>query len=567
MKARILVIDDEENIRFTFESFLLDEGYDVATAKDYHDAMAKIDKSSFDLIFADIILDDKDGIDILRYVKEKNLTCPVVMITGAPDIRTASDALRLGAFDYISKPVLQDALLRVTKVALQHKVLTDEKERYRSNLEAIFRSVKDAIITVDKDLLVVEINEATKYICSLSRDSIGKPLYSVPKHCDGKCFDALRDTVRTKQPVEIYNVECKHNSHPQQVVSIATYPLLDNKGMFSGAVLVVRDDTHLVDLERDMKERRKFCNIIGKSEKMQAVYSLIEDLAYVQTTVLITGESGTGKELVAEAIHYTGARSHKPMVKVNCSALSENLLESELFGHVKGSFTGAAQNRIGRFQKADGGTIFLDEIGDISPRIQLQLLRVLQEREFERVGDSDPIKVDVRVIAATNQNLREKVKRGEFREDLYYRLKVVELHLPQLRERLEDMPQLVNHFLKKFNKKLNKDITAISADVQKIFMNYSWPGNVRELEHTLEHAFILCHQNIITVDHLPLAFKDIIGVKLLPSKDTRADESRVILRALEQSAWNKAKAAKLLGMSRRTIYRKIKEYKIEMQGK
>lgn len=567
MKSRILVIDDEENIRFTFESFLLDEGYEVATAKDYDEALVKINESNFDLIFADIVLDDKDGIDILRYVKEKNLTCPVVMITGAPDIGTASDALRLGAFDYISKPVLQDILLRVTKVALQHKVLADEKERYRSNLEAIFRSVKDAIITVDKDLLVVEINEAAKDICSLSRDSIGKALSLLLKHCNGKCLDALKETIMTKQPIEICSLECKQNSHPQQVVSIATYPLLDNKGMFSGAVLVVRDDTHLVDLERDMKERRKFYNIIGKSEKMQAVYSLIEDLADVQTTVLITGESGTGKELVAEALHYTGARCHKPLVKVNCSVLSENLLESELFGHVKGSFTGAAKDRVGRFQKADGGTIFLDEIGDISPRIQLQLLRVLQEREFERVGDSNPIKVDVRVVAATNQNLREKIKRGEFREDLYYRLKVVELNLPPLRDRLEDMPQLVNHFIKKFNKKLNKDITAISADVQKIFMNYSWPGSVRELEHTLEHAFILCHQNIITADHLPLAFKDIIGVKSPSSRDLMVDESKVILKALEQSAWNKAKAARLLGMSRRTIYRKMKEYNIGIQDK
>ena len=565
MKERILVIDDEENIRFTFESFLLDEGYEVATARDYNEALAMIDELDFDLIFADIILDDKSGIDILRYIKKKKLTCPVVMITGAPDIETASDALRVGAFDYIPKPVLQDTLLRVTKVALQHKVLADEKEKYRSNLEAIFRSVKDAIITVDKDLLVVEINEAASDICNLSRDSIGKALSSLAEHCSGKCLDALKETIMTKQPVETCNLECKHNSHPQQVVSIATYPLMNNKSKFSGAVLVVRDDTHLVDLERDMRERRKFYNIIGKSGKMQAIYFLIEDLADVQTTVLITGESGTGKELVAEALHYNGERSHKSLVKVNCSALSENLLESELFGHVKGAFTGAVQNRIGRFQKADGGTIFLDEIGDVSPRIQLQLLRVLQEREFERVGDSNPIKVDVRVVAATNQNLREKVKHGEFREDLYYRLKVVELNLPPLRDRREDIPLLVNHFLKKFNKKLNKEIAAISADVQKIFMNYAWPGNVRELEHTLEHAFILCHQNIITVDHLPLAFKDFIGPKVSSFRDLRADESQAILRALEQSAWNKAGAARLLGMSRRTIYRKIKEYKIGMQ--
>lgn len=562
MKKKILIIDDEENIRYTFENFLADEGYEVLSAMDYRDALVALDTSDFDLILSDILLDDKSGIDILRYVKEKNLNCPVVMITGAPDIETASEALRLGAFDYIPKPVLQDSLLRVAKMALQQKSLVDEKERYQTNLDAIFRSVRDAIITVDKDLVVVEMNAAAEQICNLLRDIIGKPLGSFQTHCGGRCFEILRSTIDEKQPLEVACLECKHTHRPHQVVSISTSPLINKKGVFQGAVLVVRDDTHLVELERDMKERRKFHNIIGKSEKIQMIYSFIEDLADVQTTVLILGESGTGKELVAEAIHYSGARSNKALVKVNCSALSENLLESELFGHVKGSFTGALQDRVGRFQKADGGTIFLDEIGDISPRIQLQLLRVLQEREFERVGDSNPIRVDVRVIAATNQNLREKVKRGEFREDLYYRLKVVEMCLPPLRDRKEDIPLLVKHFIKKFNKKLNKDIFAISADAQKIFMNYTWPGNIRELEHTMEHAFILCHQNVITVDHLPLNFKSVVEPHRLSCEDPKAEELQSIRRALEQAAWNKVRAARLLGMSRRTLYRKIKDYKI-----
>ncbi|KKO19484.1 MAG: sigma 54-interacting transcriptional regulator [Candidatus Brocadia sp.] len=562
MKKKILIIDDEENIRYTFENFLVDEGYEVLSAKDYRDALIAIDTSDFDLIFCDILLDEKTGIDILGYVKEKNLICPVVMITGAPDIGTASEALRLGAFDYISKPVLQDTLLRVTKVALQHKALVDEKERYQTNLDAIFRSVRDAIITVDKDLAVVEMNAAAEQICGLSRNLVGNQLNSFQTHCGGRCSEILRTTIVEKQPLEVASLECKHSHRPHQVVSISTSPLINKKGAFAGAVLVVRDDTHLVELERDMKERHKFCNIIGKSEKIQMIYSFIEDLADVQTTVLVLGESGTGKELVAEAIHYSGARSSKSLVKVNCSALSENLLESELFGHVKGSFTGALQDRIGRFQKADGGTIFLDEIGDISPRIQLQLLRVLQEREFERVGDSNPVRVDVRVIAATNQNLREKVKRGEFREDLYYRLKVVEMCLPPLRDRKEDIPLLVKHFVKKFNKKLNKEISAISADVQKIFMNYTWPGNIRELEHTMEHAFILCHQNIITMDHLPLNFKELLEPHRPSFEDARDGELRSIRRALEQVAWNKVRAARLLGMSRRTLYRKIKDYKI-----
>ena len=586
MGSKILVIDDEESIRYTFKSFLLDEGYEVLTAPDYQEALSVIDTTELDLIFADILLEGKTGIDVLRKTKERNLRCPVVMITGDPNIDSAAEALRLGAFDYIPKPIKQDTLLRITKIALKHKALVDEKERYRSNLEAIFSSVKDAIIAVDKELLIIEMNDAARSICNLSHDSIGKAFNSTAKYCNGKCFDVLEETINKKQAIEVYRHECQLKERPQQVVTITSHPLLskisnptnpfstkseqcriyqDNAGIFSGVILVVRDETRLANLEHDLRERQQFHNIIGKSEKMQAIYSLIDNLVDVETTVLITGETGTGKELIADALHYRGSRCHKPLVKVNCSALSENLLESELFGHVKGAFSGAVQDRIGRFQRANGGTIFLDEIGDVSPRTQLQLLRVVQEKEFERVGDSTPIKVDVRIVAAANQSLLEKVSRGDFREDLYYRLKVVEVIMPPLRERKEDIPLLVNHFLNKFNKKLNKEIVAVSADVQKIFMDYFWPGNVRELEHTLEHAFIICRQNTITMDCLPLALKDFIGTKLYALGDPGADESHTILHALEKTSWNKARAARLLGMSRRTIYRKIEEFKLKMQ--
>ncbi len=565
MKAKILIIDDEENIRFTLKSFLLDGGYEAVAVDDYYKALAMIDNTDFDVIFADIFLGGNSGIDILREVRDRRLNCPVIMITGVPDVETASEALRLDAFDYISKPVLKDELLRVAKMALQHKALIDEKEKYRLNLEAIINSVKDAIITVDKELFVLEINEAAKDICSFSRDIIGKPLNSFPRVCNGQCLNALEETIKGKKPIEIYRIECMHKLRSQQTVAVTTYPLLNKKGAFSGVVLVVSDETHLADLERDMMERQQLHNIIGKSEKMQIIYSLIEDLADVQTTVLVTGGSGTGKELVAEALHYKGIRSNKPFVKVNCTALSDSLLESELFGHIKGAFTGAVKDRVGRFQKADGGTIFLDEIGDISPRMQLRLLRVLQEKEFERVGDSTPIKVDVRVIAATHQNLREKIRRGEFREDLYYRLKVVEINLPPLKERREDIPLLVNHFINKFNKKLHKDIDDVSSDVQKIFLDYSWPGNVRELEHTIEHAFVICHQNTIAMDHLPLTFKGFIETRIASLENTVADERQAIFNALEKTGWSRAKAARLLGMSRSTFYRKIEEYKIKMK--
>lgn len=562
MNAKILIIDDEEGIRFTFRKFLLADNFEVATAKDFDEAVNCISKNSFDIVFADIILKGKSGMDVLREIKKRKLNCPVIMITGYPNIETASEAVRLGAFDYIPKPIQKDALFHAIDVALQHKAVIDEKEKFRSNLEAIFRSVKDAIITVDKDLVVLEINEAARNICGFTRDSIGKDFKSLHDNCKGKCLEALLETVNLKQPAELNHIECQFKNRVEQVVAVSTSPLLNNQGVFSGAVMVVKDETRLTDLERELNERQQFHRIVGKSEKMQEVYSLIELLSDVETTVLISGESGTGKELVAEALHYKGNRSRNSLVKVNCSALSENLLESELFGHIRGSFTGAIKDKIGRFQTADGGTIFLDEIADISPKIQIELLRVLEEKEFERVGDSTTIKVDVRVVAASNQDLSEKVRDGEFREDLYYRLNVMRVILPPLRDRRDDIPLLVNYFLKKFNNKFNKQIMSVSKDVEKTFMEYPWPGNIRELEHALEHAFILCRQSTITMDHLPPELKTFtVNESSLPGNG-EVDDPQTILEALEKSAWNKTKAASLLGISRRSIYRKIKEHNI-----
>lgn len=567
MTAGILVVDDEKSIRLTFESFLADEGHEVATARDYEEALKQIEEKMPDLVFADILLGGKTGMDLLEAVKNKDPNIPVVMITGAPSLETASKAIRLGAFDYIAKPVEKETLLDVTLRALRHKKIVEENEHFRSNLEAIFRSVQDGIIMVDKELKVVEINHAAAKIFKLSREKIiGQSFASLPVLCDGKGIEMLQLTLTNQKPVEAQRIECRRPDHPARVVSLNASPLLNRQGIFSGAVLVIRDETRLAALERDLNERRQFYHIIGQNVKMQKIYSLIEDLADIQTTVLITGESGTGKELVAEALHYSGARSAGPLVKVNCSGLSENLLESELFGHVKGAFTGADKDKIGRFQRADGGTLFLDEIGEISSRMQLRLLRVLQEMEFERVGDSTPIRVNVRVVAATNRELRDKVRSGEFREDLYFRLNVVEISLPPLRERRDDIPLLIDYFLKKLNWKLNKDIVALTQEAQEILMNHPWPGNVRELENTLEHAFVLCRGETITMDYLPPHIKSFLGseaVSIGSQKDILAPEA--IAQALEKTSWNKSRAAHLLGINRRTIYRKIKAYHLEKQ--
>jgi DNA-binding NtrC family response regulator len=359
-------------------------------------------------------------------------------------------------------------------------------------------------------------------------------------------------------PVELYKYECPEK---QAVYTLKVTPLLDGQGQNNGAVVTIRDETRLTRLERDLKRRRDFHRLlIGKSEAMQSIYDLIESLADLRTTVLITGESGTGKELVAEALHYAGTRRDQALVKVNCSALAETVLESELFGHVRGAFTGATSDRIGRFAKADRGTLFLDEIGDLSPLLQQKLLRVLQEKEFEQVGDSTPIKVDVRIIAATNRDLKALVAGGAFREDLYYRLKVVELKLPKLAARRPDIPPLVDFFLKEFSAEFHKTIDGVSAEVLELFMTYPWPGNVRELRHILEHACILSRHATLTLADLPAD----LGSEAAAEPGPRpAVDAAALLQALQETKWNKAEVARRFGISRQTLYRKLREAGLE----
>ncbi|MDF1579772.1 MAG: sigma-54 dependent transcriptional regulator [Desulfuromonadales bacterium] len=297
---------------------------------------------------------------------------------------------------------------------------------------------------------------------------------------------------------------------------------------------------------------------------MQDVYKLVDTLADIDTTVLISGESGTGKELIAESLHFRGPRRDAPLVKVNCAALPDNLLESELFGHVKGAFTSAMSDRVGRFQQAHGGTIFLDEIGDISPALQVRLLRVLQEKEFERVGSNATISVDVRIVAASNRSLLEQVKSGAFREDLYYRLKVIEIKAPALRARKSDIPLLVNHFIDEFNSKFHRSVAGLSRQALQLLIDYNWPGNVRELQHVLEHAFILCRDTVLSVEHLPGEFQEMLDAAT--SASVVVNEKDRILAVLDRTGWNKSRAADLMGISRRTIYRKIEEFGINAPG-
>jgi two-component system response regulator HydG len=565
MKMKILIIEDEEILRFSFKSLLAKEGYEVQTAEDYNSAFQIISEFTPDLIIADIILGKHTGIDILRDVKKAGLQAPVVMITGKPSIKTASEAVRLGAYDYLSKPVEKEDLLKIAQQALRYKAILDdkdhaeaEKEKYRLDLETIFASVQEGIVTVNTQMKVMKANKAFEGICGITQQEIvDRRFDDLENECLQQCRKVLEETLHTQKEAKVFRLECTYNDRGRLVVDLTCSPLWDHTGKFTGAVLVIRDITREHNLESKLAEQGQFQEIIGKSEKMRKLYTLLEDLADSPTTVLIAGESGTGKELVANAIHRGGARAQGPFVKVNCSALSDSLLESELFGHVKGAFTGALQDKLGRFEMAHGGSILLDEIGDIAPRIQHKLLRVLQEKEFERVGESKSIKVDVRIMASTNRDLKEMVRLEKFREDLYYRLKVVEVKLPSLRERPDDIPLLIDHFCNLFNMRFNKDIDGVSDEAFRTLSGYRWPGNVRELENAIEHAFVLCHGRVITVDHLPPEIKALQGYPQAVTEKDFATDPQNILRALKKTGGNKAKAARLLGISRRTIYRKL----------
>lgn len=555
--CRILLVDDEEGIRFTLGCLLKKEGYQVDVAAGHVDAIGHIQKANYDLAFVDIMLAGESGIDVLHDIKAISPATRVVIFTGRPEVKTAAEAVRMGAFDYITKPIQPKTLLSVTLLALTSKRMRDDKEQYRARLDAIFRSVSDSIIMIDKEGCLAHFNTAAADVCGYTSDLIGGNVAEIRLGCGGKCRNALLETLRTNAPRELFRFECHTKDGKKRVVSFKSTPIAEADGTVSGAVAVIRDETPIVKLEHSLNRRGRFHDIIGISDPMQRIYSLIEALADLPTTVLICGESGTGKELVAAALHYIGERAKKPFVKVNCSALSESLLESELFGHVRGAFTGAIADKVGRFQKAHRGTLFLDEIGDISPAVQMRLLRVLQENEFERVGESTPIKVDVRIIAATNQNLAEMVSQGKFRQDLYYRLNVIRMELPSLRERIEDIRLLAGHFMTTFNLKFGKNIQAISEEVIKIFLAYSWPGNVRELEHAMEHAAILCNNDVISVQNLPQDLIDSLQGGRFPS--TKPANSLSLDQALEMSGGNITRAARLLGVSRPTVYRHLKE--------
>ncbi len=313
-------------------------------------------------------------------------------------------------------------------------------------------------------------------------------------------------------------------------------------------------------LRQELKRVYQFRDIVGKNYKMQEIFELIRTVAGSDASVLILGESGTGKELIARAIHYSSPRAEKPFVSVSCSALPETFLESELFGYEKGAFTGAVKDKPGRFEEANRGTLFLDEVGDMKPETQLHLLRVLQEREIRRLGGTGVIKVDVRIISATNKDLERAVKEGSFREDLYYRLNVVTIHLPPLQERKDDIPLLAERFLMKYNIKNNKNLEGISPQAMALLVRYDWPGNVRELENVIERAVVITKHNIIQLEDLPSNIQSFQESKGIKPETLKEVEREHILHTLEQNKWNISKTSEVLGIDRSTLYKKIRQY-------
>ena len=450
--ARVLIVDDDPVILEVIGDILKRNGYEVVAAPNGAAGIRELERKYFDLVLTDLVMPDVDGMEVLNHVVSTSPKAICIILTGHGTIKSSVEAIKKGAFDYITKPITADELLVVIEKALKFRNLEEENIR----------------------------------------------------------------------------------------------------------------------LKKELQQTYGYDNLVGTSNAIKNIYELIEKVADTDGTVLISGASGTGKELIARAIHYNSSRSDRPLVVINCGAIPEELLESELFGHEKGAFTGAYKSRIGRFEMANGGTIFLDEIGEMSPALQVKLLRVLQEKKFERVGGTKTIHVDIRIIAATNKNLTTAINKGKFREDLYYRLNVIPMKVPPLKQRKSDIPLLIDHFLKKFQKGAKKKITGFSPEVMDAMLKYDWPGNVRELENVIKRLTILCDDEIVTVDDLPehIPHKGrgdrVVEEDFLEKGETLHDavedyEKRLILGALERSDWVKTKAAKLLNINRTTLVEKIKK--------
>jgi len=424
--------------------------------------------------------------------------------------------------------------------------------------DIILDSVAEGVFTVDADWRITSFNRAASEITGVPREeAVGRPCCEVfrAEICESEC--ALRQSIETGKPVVSKVIHIYDAAGNRIPISISAAVLKDETGRPVGGVETFRDLSLVEELRKELSNKHTFQDIISKNHRMRQIFDILPDIAESDSTVLIEGPSGSGKELFARAIHNLSRRKDKPLVTVNCGALPDTLLESELFGYVAGAFTDARQDKPGRFAVAEGGTLFLDEIGDVSPSLQVRLLRVLQEREFEPLGATKPVKVDVRVVAATHRNVEEMVSDGTFREDLFYRINVVRIALPPMAERKEDIPLLVDHFIQRFSRLRGKEVKDISPEALAVLMRHDFPGNVRELENAIEHAFVLCRGETITPESLPDSLNPANAPK--PAPTALGDvEAEFLRQALNRNDWNRQKTADELGIHKTTLWRKMK---------
>jgi PAS domain S-box-containing protein len=450
------------------------------------------------------------------------------------------------------------------ELELRTSELIDQKNR----LDAIFNSNIEGTFTIDNDWTVTSFNTSAEKITGYKKsEAIGKKCWNIfnSSLCRNGCH--MEQTILKGKSMIGNELEILNKDGRNIPIRVNSGILLNNKNENIGAVETFIDISEIRNLSAHLKKFFKYENIVGRNKEIKQIISVLESVSQTDSSVLITGESGTGKELAARAIHLNSSRKTGPFIAVNCSAFVESLIESELFGHEKGAFTGAVKTKIGRFELAQGGTLFLDEIGDLSTAVQTKLLRVLETREFERVGGNKSIKMSTRIIAATNKNLSEEISAGRFREDLFYRINVININLPPLRERMDDLPLLVNHFIDSFNNKFNKKIKRFSSASYELLMEYSWTGNIRELENVIEHCFVLCSGEVIQVECLPKRLRE---YKNKSAKNNIVDhkkgfkqaEKELIISILQKNNWNRTKTATELNINPSTLWRKMKKLEI-----
>ncbi|MBZ5551660.1 MAG: sigma 54-interacting transcriptional regulator [Acidobacteriia bacterium] len=444
--------------------------------------------------------------------------------------------------------------------SVEGKVQADTEFFHPSRFKIILDSINDGVFTVDKEFLITSFNRAAEIITGVKqREALGKPCWEVLKAeiCEGEC--ALKETMRFARPVVNKPVQILSAQGMRVPISVSTAVLKNERGNIIGGVETFRDLSAEEELRREAEHKYSFHEMLSKNSKMQGIFELLPQIAQSDCNVLLTGESGTGKELLAKALHNLSHRSTGPLVTLNCGALPDSLLESELFGYKEGAFTGANADKPGRLSAAQGGTLFLDEIGDISPAMQVKLLRVLQERTFEPLGSNDSLHTDARFVAATHKDLRNEVREGHFREDLYYRLDVVQIALPPLKDRREDIPLLIQHFINKLNRRYRRNIQTPDTEAMRCLMTYEWPGNIRELQNALEHAFVLCRRDIICLEDLPSGVrKGMTKGTRMGSANLREMELSLVQEALKRHNGNHAAAARDLGIHKTTLWRKLK---------